>query len=173
MSPSIYRLTPPPDYLIGQRVEVRGLLVRNGKALITVDRLSVLEVDGERSSSSFWGRYDDGAMQKFSYDNIKELPVSENVNEYSLGQTVHLNDHKGGDVIFMPGPGWKPVDHPDPAIDGNIIFKLPDNSDFLVIKANGDAFVQGEKVASKQEFYDYFAAWLVEVNIMPRPPKGG
>lgn len=96
--------------------------------------------------------------------------MSENTNEYSIGQTVNLNDHAGGNVIFQPGPGWKPVGHPDPAIAGDIIFKLPDTTDFLVLKANGDAFIKGEKVQSRQEVYNYFAAWLVAANIMPRPP---
>jgi hypothetical protein len=96
--------------------------------------------------------------------------MSENTNEYSIGQ-VHLRDHSGGNIIFQPGPGWKPADHPDPPVDGDIVFKRADESDFLVLKANGDAFVLGEKVQSRQEVYDYFAAWLVEAHIMP--PKGG
>jgi hypothetical protein len=57
---------------------------------------------------------------------------------------------------------------PNPPVDGDIIFKLPDTTDFMVLKANGDAFVKGEKVESKQAVYDYFAAWLVEANLMPR-----
>lgn len=72
----IIRLSPPPDWLVGQKLRVRlsvSPLVASRFVVVTVERLSVLEADGERSSAAFMGRREDGQLQRFTYGQVVEV----------------------------------------------------------------------------------------------------
>jgi hypothetical protein len=64
----------------------------------------------------------------------------------------------GGNVIFMPGKGFKEC--LVPGIDGDMIFMLADDTEFMRLRHDGKAIVRGEEVVGNQDVYNAFAYWV-------------
>ena len=72
---------------------------------------------------------------------------------------------RGGDIIFMPGRGGVAKDGRK-GVDGSIIFRMADGSDWMRLEPDGRVTVRGRLVASDVGAYLALVAWLA--NAVPR-----
>ena len=68
--------------------------------------------------------------------------------------------HPGGNITFQPGKGAGPDVTILPGRDGSFIFRRADETEALRIDPEGGFFVDGLLIATNQEVYDSFRAWL-------------
>ena len=74
--------------------------------------------------------------------------------------TFSPDDHKGGDVVFQAGKGWKPEGEKIPAMDGSIRLRMADGRDALLFEPGGNIYVYDKLVDDDKEVYEKFKHWL-------------
>lgn len=73
---------------------------------------------------------------------------------------------KGGNLIFSPGHGYAGDYNVGPGDDGDLIFKLANNTEAIRIDHNGDFWVNKRRVKNDMQVYCAFRSWLKTIGVI-------